>query len=262
MARSSRASCLTRVSVVVFYSIFARDMFKEMCFRRSNLFRPWDAAAAAAATDASSSSKSASSSSSSSTDSQEPSELSEHIKPRKSISPSAVQPPSSAGHETTKSKRRSAATATVPPQQPPPPLDQANLLLRDPFFRYPATLPTTTGDPTRPFGVAMPYADMAAYAQATLDMSVQNALLCDPTRGLLHGMLPADAALLEAATQAMSRSWKLKKQRPKKFQCPHCQVSFSNNGQLKGHVRIHTGKCHLRCPLTLSCCRGETRREV
>ncbi|CAM1297482.1 hkb (predicted) [Pycnogonum litorale] len=33
-----------------------------------------------------------------------------------------------------------------------------------------------------------------------------------------------------------------KKQRPKKFQCPHCRVSFSNNGQLKGHIRIHTGK--------------------
>lgn len=32
------------------------------------------------------------------------------------------------------------------------------------------------------------------------------------------------------------------KQRPKKFRCPHCKVSFSNNGQLKGHVRIHTGK--------------------
>lgn len=33
-----------------------------------------------------------------------------------------------------------------------------------------------------------------------------------------------------------------KKQRPKRFQCPHCQVSFSNNGQLKGHIRIHTGE--------------------
>lgn len=32
------------------------------------------------------------------------------------------------------------------------------------------------------------------------------------------------------------------KQRPKKFRCPHCQVGFSNNGQLKGHVRIHTGE--------------------
>lgn len=33
-----------------------------------------------------------------------------------------------------------------------------------------------------------------------------------------------------------------KKQRPKRFRCPHCQVAFSNNGQLKGHVRSHTGK--------------------
>lgn len=40
---------------------------------------------------------------------------------------------------------------------------------------------------------------------------------------------------------ASSKMTKLK-QRPKKFRCPHCKVSFSNNGQLKGHVRIHTGK--------------------
>lgn len=32
-----------------------------------------------------------------------------------------------------------------------------------------------------------------------------------------------------------------KKERPKKFKCPHCDVAFSNNGQLKGHIRIHTG---------------------
>ena len=35
-----------------------------------------------------------------------------------------------------------------------------------------------------------------------------------------------------------------KKQRPKRFRCPHCQVAFSNNGQLKGHVRSHTGNLH------------------
>lgn len=35
-----------------------------------------------------------------------------------------------------------------------------------------------------------------------------------------------------------------KKQRPKRFRCPHCQVAFSNNGQLKGHVRSHTGIIH------------------
>ena len=41
---------------------------------------------------------------------------------------------------------------------------------------------------------------------------------------------------------SQNRRDKQKKQRPKRFQCPHCQVSFSNNGQLKGHIRIHTGK--------------------
>ena len=46
--------------------------------------------------------------------------------------------------------------------------------------------------------------------------------------------------LQEAELQQQMRN---RKQRPKKFRCPHCQVAFSNNGQLKGHVRIHTGKC-------------------
>lgn len=39
---------------------------------------------------------------------------------------------------------------------------------------------------------------------------------------------------------------KLKRQRPKRFHCPHCQVAFSNNGQLRGHIRIHTGQWPLR----------------
>ncbi|KAL2712530.1 hypothetical protein V1478_018053 [Vespula squamosa] len=33
----------------------------------------------------------------------------------------------------------------------------------------------------------------------------------------------------------------MKKLRPKKFRCEYCDVAFSNNGQLKGHIRIHTG---------------------
>jgi len=36
---------------------------------------------------------------------------------------------------------------------------------------------------------------------------------------------------------------KFKRQRPKRFNCPHCDIAFSNNGQLKGHIRTHTGKC-------------------
>lgn len=53
--------------------------------------------------------------------------------------------------------------------------------------------------------------------------------------------------------QELASRWKqAKKQRPKRFQCPHCKVSFSNNGQLKGHVRIHTGTAtvHARTRLT------------
>lgn len=46
------------------------------------------------------------------------------------------------------------------------------------------------------------------------------------------GLLPPDAP----------STMKVKRQRPKRFHCPHCQVAFSNNGQLRGHVRIHTGK--------------------
>lgn len=46
------------------------------------------------------------------------------------------------------------------------------------------------------------------------------------------GLLPLDP----------SSNHKGKRQRPKRFHCPHCQVAFSNNGQLKGHIRIHTGR--------------------
>lgn len=86
----------------------------------------------------------------------------------------------------------------------------------------------------------------------------QNYMLCPP-----HSALPfadhmfydsfhqpfmnptpyCDQSLVD--TSNMNRQWRQlqqqKKQRPKRFQCPHCRVSFSNNGQLKGHIRIHTG---------------------
>lgn len=54
--------------------------------------------------------------------------------------------------------------------------------------------------------------------------------------------VPFPVPLDHLLPQSNGPKLRAKKQRPKKFQCPHCQVSFSNNGQLKGHIRIHTGK--------------------
>nr|XP_046471260.1 uncharacterized protein LOC124213723 [Neodiprion pinetum] len=49
---------------------------------------------------------------------------------------------------------------------------------------------------------------------------------------------------IEEAARALQHHETLVKQskklRPMKFPCPHCNVAFSNNGQLKGHIRIHT----------------------
>lgn len=69
------------------------------------------------------------------------------------------------------------------------------------------------------------------------------------------GLNPNDPLLMESITQGYvieeyariinqeqrSKILSNKKQRPKKYKCPHCDVGFSNNGQLKGHIRIHTG---------------------
>ncbi|KAH8369406.1 hypothetical protein KR009_010091 [Drosophila setifemur] len=62
------------------------------------------------------------------------------------------------------------------------------------------------------------------------------------------GMDPFTLGLMEQeyarvmAEDAQLKALNARKQRPKKFKCPHCDVAFSNNGQLKGHIRIHTGK--------------------
>ncbi|ODN05293.1 Krueppel-like factor 4 [Orchesella cincta] len=55
-------------------------------------------------------------------------------------------------------------------------------------------------------------------------------------------------------------SMKVKRQRPKRFRCPHCQVAFSNNGQLRGHIRIHTGERPFQCDHE-GCGKSFTRNE-
>ena len=56
---------------------------------------------------------------------------------------------------------------------------------------------------------------------------------------------PAYASVQEAVKYIHQQdvvAKQMRKLRPKKFRCEHCNVAFSNNGQLKGHIRIHTGK--------------------
>ncbi|XP_055381438.1 zinc finger protein 510 [Condylostylus longicornis] len=62
------------------------------------------------------------------------------------------------------------------------------------------------------------------------------------------------------AEDAHLKALNARKQRPKKFKCPHCNVAFSNNGQLKGHIRIHTGERPFKCDLE-TCGKTFTRNE-
>nr|KAG5708352.1 hypothetical protein BaRGS_034383 [Batillaria attramentaria] len=43
----------------------------------------------------------------------------------------------------------------------------------------------------------------------------------------------------------------------RKYQCPYCDVACTNNGQLKGHLRVHTGEKPYRC----DCGRAFARNE-
>ncbi|CAH0721029.1 unnamed protein product, partial [Brenthis ino] len=89
------------------------------------------------------------------------------------------------------------------------------------------------------------------------------------------GVPPSDPLLLESLAQGYAMELEYarilhqenetkllnaRKQRPKKYKCPHCQVGFSNNGQLKGHIRIHTGERPYKCD-EKNCGKSFTRNE-
>lgn len=104
--------------------------------------------------------------------------------------------------------------------------------------------------PTNPLPEIM-YPDPAVLAGVPMYPEMLHANLA---HGL--GLAPTDPLLLESlahgcaledyarvlSQEHQNKMLNARKQRPKKYKCPHCDVGFSNNGQLKGHIRIHTGE--------------------
>ncbi|XP_011871199.1 PREDICTED: zinc finger protein 236 [Vollenhovia emeryi] len=84
--------------------------------------------------------------------------------------------------------------------------------------------------------------------------------------GIYPGIFPLNLYnhSMEEAVQMVHRqdavAKEMKKMRPKKHNCPHCSMAFSNGGQLTGHIRIHTGERPFKCDAD-SCGKRFTRNE-
>lgn len=129
------------------------------------------------------------------------------------------------GHETsTKSSNIADGQTMLVNSVPQTKLDTNQVV---PFQQVPGFFPTT------PF-----------FAQAQPQSSTYQDLLLPnlPFIGVDPFVMEQEYARV-LAEEAQVKMMTARKQRPKKFKCPHCDVAFSNNGQLKGHIRIHTGKC-------------------
>jgi hypothetical protein len=194
--------------------------FKEVR-RRSNLFRPWDSSLSTTVVDNHSVNKSQSSS-----------QTLTKTTPESNVKRNSLKSNNSKSFGHLSSMRASTlndgnANSISFPSVPTIPAQwQPNLL---------------TGPNSIPM---MPRHDlMLVHPHSTLPFSDQMLYEHINHQTLINASPFADPSLMNPPN--ISRHWRQihqqKKQRPKRFQCPHCRVSFSNNGQLKGHIRIHTG---------------------
>ncbi|XP_065367116.1 zinc finger and SCAN domain-containing protein 10 [Calliphora vicina] len=114
----------------------------------------------------------------------------------------------------------------------------------------------------------MPAASASDFYYAAAAAAAANGLPPVPTTSAAaaYALDPYALSLMEQeyarvmAEDAHLKAVNARKQRPKKFKCPHCDVAFSNNGQLKGHIRIHTGERPFKCDVE-TCGKTFTRNE-
>lgn len=86
--------------------------------------------------------------------------------------------------------------------------------------------------------------ETSAYGVSTGFAPKRKLSLDDTCQGMSNRTDPLSrhSSLKNGSPCQSSSAKKLRIRRPKTYQCPYCEVCCSNQGQLKGHVRIHTGK--------------------
>ena len=96
--------------------------------------------------------------------------------------------------------------------------------------------PAVTPQPIHPLTIAM----RGLVPDTCLPSHVSLSDTCLPSH-VSHMMQVRAVHQLQELQMAVASVAVDKKIRPKKYKCDKCNACFSNNGQLRGHVRIHTG---------------------